>query len=329
MLWMISGTRFGADLDRFDFWGTHSTELANNIASFGHEISLLEAIQTVCEPMQFLGRDMPHGMYEIKRGHLADLGTDEVFSGAGHYDPEDYPVDGFVFDQSQANFYSDVVIFRRKETYAGGGGPGVTGANPAEPDSDEYDVYVDKDVAGDDGVSDPGPFTVHEGRIYPVPDYPGQQEHAERERELLVTSLSRGVGPASWKPHPIDFAPGDHLTVNVDEQYHDPDYLFSRDTYRQSRIDRVSYAYLVEEIAFRMSSRMVGDTAVGTDSWAMDTSGLAYEKDRETIRAAGSPTAIDLGVTPYEVPEPVQVDGDFVVVDGDPVVVDGDPVVVS
>ena len=34
-----------------------------------------------------------------------------VFSGAGHYDPEDYPADGFVFDQSQANFYSDVVIF--------------------------------------------------------------------------------------------------------------------------------------------------------------------------------------------------------------------------
>ena len=87
----------------------------------------------------------------------------------------------------------------------------------------------------------------------------------------------------------------------------------------------MGYAYLMDEITFRMSSRMVGDTAVGTESWAMDTSGLAYEKERDTIRAAGSPTVIDLGVTPYEVPEPVQVDGDSVVVDGDPVVVDGDP----
>ena len=47
-----------------------------------------------------------------------------------------------------ANFYADVVIFRRKDTYAGGGGPGVVGANPAEADPDEYDVYVDKDVCG-------------------------------------------------------------------------------------------------------------------------------------------------------------------------------------
>ena len=321
--------RFGADLDRFDFWGEHSTELANDISSFGHEVSLLEALQTVLEPMQFKGYDVPHGMYLVKRGHLADLGTDEVFSGAGHYDPEDYPANGFLFDQSQMNFYSDVVVFRRKDEFAGGGGPGVMGANPAEADSDEYDVYVDKDVAGDSGVADPGPFTVHEGRIYPVPDYPGQQEHAERERELLVTSLSRGVGPASWKCHPIDFSPGDHLTVNVDEQYHDPDYLFSRGTYRQSRIDRVSYAYLIDEITFRMSSRMAGDTAVGTESWAMDTSGLAFEKDREVIRPAGSPTAIDLGVTPYEVPEPGPVDFDYVTVDDEIVTVDGDEVTVG
>ena len=74
---------------------------------------------------------------------------------------------------------------------------------------------------------------------------------------------------------------------------------------------------------------MVGDAAVGAESWAMDTTGLSYEKDRETIRAAGSPTSITLGVTPYEVPEPGQVDGDGVTLDGDQVVVDGDRVVLS
>ena len=40
----------------------------------------------------------------------------------------------------------------------------------------------------------------------------------------------------------------------------------------------------------------------------MTVSGQAFEDTRETIRAAGSPVSIDLGVTPYEVSEPGPVD---------------------
>ena len=49
---------------------------------------------------------------------------------------------------------------------------------------------------------------------------------------------------------PCDFDIGDHLTVYRDEQFHDPDYLFSQETLQTSRIDRIGYGYLVEEITF-------------------------------------------------------------------------------
>ena len=172
-----------------------------------------------------------------------------------------------------ANFYDDVIIFRRKDEFAGGGGPGLQGANPEEADSDEYDVFVNKRPnatigwAGDSGVANPGPFLVNEGRDYVVADYPGQQEHAERERELLLTALGRGVGHFEWQCFPCDFDIGDHLTVYRDEQFHDPDYLFSSTHYSQARIDRIGYGCVVEETTFSMTAATVGDgssaTAVG------------------------------------------------------------------
>jgi len=328
--------RFGALDERLDFWGDHSTELINKLGSFGYEVSMTEALDTILEPMQFLSYDQLAGIFTIKRGHLAELGTDEVYSGAGHYLPGEYPADGLAFDASFANYYDDVTVFRRNEEWAGGGGPGAPGGPPpTNPDEgetgDEYDVFVNKTYPTPTaGVSNPGPFTVNEGRDYIVADYPGQQEHAERERGLLVTSLSRGVGPATWECFPCDYDLGDHLTVFVDEQFHDPDYLFSRAQYRQSRIDRVGYAYVVNETTFTMSTRMQGPTAVDADAWAMTTSGLAFENERETIRAAGSPITIDLGVTPYAAPsEPGPVDFEFVTVDGEEVTVDGEEVTVG
>ena len=146
---------FGADLDSFDFWGEHSTELANDISSFGHEISHLEALQTVLEPMQFKGYDTPYGMYLVKRGHLADLGTDEVFTGAGTYDPEDYPqVASSSTSRKRTStlmwWCSGVRISTRVVA-----GPVWWEPTPPRPDSDEYDVYVDKDVAGDTGLPIP------------------------------------------------------------------------------------------------------------------------------------------------------------------------------
>lgn len=290
--------RFGMDPSRFDFWGTHSAELAEDIADFGLDVSLLEGLQTVLEPMQFQGYDAPYGLYIVKRGYLADLGTDEVYSGAGTYEPEDYPKDGFTFGQSMANFYSDVVIFRRKNEYAGGGGAGVTDLGPTgDGDPDEYAVYAIEPVA------DPGPFTVNEGRDYVVADYPGGQEHAEREAALLATSLSRGVGRFSCAMPPIDFEPGDHLTIIRHEQLHDPDAFQDFGNYYLPRIDAVSYACVVEEINFP------ADFTSDSGRWGpMTISGYAFEKERETIRAAEGPTPIDTFVSPDLVIAPGQVD---------------------
>lgn len=320
---------FGASDERLEFLGMHSTTLAEDLSSFGYEVSMLEALQTLLEPMQFIAYDQLAGIFTIKRNHLASLGTVDPMAGAGHYDPHEYPKDGFTFDQSMANFYDDVTIFRRKDTYAGGGGPGVSGANPDEPDSDEYDVFVNKVVAGDSGISNPNPFVVNEGRDFVVADYPGQQEHAARERGLLVASFSRGVGRGEWECFPCDYDLGDHVVVRRDEQIHDPAYLFSRGTYRQSQIDRVGYLMSVEETNFTMRARMVGSTAVGAESWAMNVAGPAFEAERTTIRPAGTPITIDLGVAPDPVPEePQAVDINQVVVGTDDVVVGTDRVVV-
>ena len=136
----------------------------------------------------------PGGMVIVDRSHLASLGTDNVFSGAGTYEPGDYPMNGFTFSERMQNFYSDVTIFRRNETFAGGGGPGVLGLGPASSDAsepEEYDVYVSLEIANS------GQFNVQEGREYIIADYPGQQEHAKMEAALIKTSIERGVGRSS------------------------------------------------------------------------------------------------------------------------------------
>lgn len=318
--------RFGALPERFDFWGTHTTTLAKDIGEFGLEVTLLEGLQTVLEPMQFIGYDAPYGMYIVKRSHLAELGTDMVYSGAGHYEPEDYPMNGFTFDQSMANFYSDVTIFRRKDEFAGGGGPGVSGAGPAgDPDTnpDEYDVYATHTVA------DPGPFTVNEGRDYVVADYPGQQEHAEREAELLATSFSRGVGHFEWQCPPIDFEIGDHLTVVRHEQIHAGAAFGNHANYYLSQIDAVSYGCVVTDITFSLAASGGSGETSGTQRWAMTVSGYAFEKDRETIREPEGPTSIDILVPPDE-PEDIDspVDVSFVLSGEDEVYSGDDRVVV-
>jgi hypothetical protein len=289
--------RFGADTDRFEFRGTHSTELANDIGEFGLEVSLSEALETVLEPMQFVMWDQPGGMVIIERGHLASLGTDNVFSGAGHYDIQHYPKGGFSFDESMANFYDDVVIFRRTEEYAGGGGePGLVGPGGSNID-DEYAVYVDKDVAGDNGITNSGQFNVQQGRNWVVPDYPGQQEHAERERELLVTALSRGVGRFEFNCFPTDFSIGDHFSVTRHEQIVDPTDIFDPSTYSIPQMDAVTYACIAEEITFTLVAREDESAAPSAERWTMTVTGQAFELQRTTIRGASS-TSIGLAVAP-------------------------------
>jgi hypothetical protein len=280
--------RFGADEDRFDFWGEHTTELTRKLGSFGLEVSLLEALRTVLEPMQFQGYDQAGGMYIVQRGHLASLGTDEVFSGAGHYEPEDYPKDGFIFSESMQNQYASVTVFRRNEEWAGGGGEGApVGPPPANPDEselgDEYAVYANVPVTNS------GIFQVHEGRDYVIADYPGQQEHAEREAELLATAISRGVGRFDWTPHPIDFSIGDHFTVIRHEQIIDPSAHFDYSVYSVPRLDAVSYACVAEEITFSLVAKDDPSLAPDTQRWGpMTVSGQAFESARTTLRPASS-----------------------------------------
>jgi hypothetical protein len=289
--------RFGADPDRFSFWGTHTTTLANDIGEFGLEVSLLEGLQTILEPMQFIGFDQIGGMYVIKRSHLATLGGEgDPSSGAGHWEPDEYPKDAFTFDQSMANFYSDVKIFRRNETFAGGGGPGVEGAGPARSpetgeDANEYAVYVDKETAGDGGIPYSGEFNVHQGRDYIVADYPGTQEHAERERELLINAFSRGVGSFSWEVAPCDFSIGDRLTVYRHEELLPEDRFERLDFVSTGQIDRVGYSCIVEETTMSMEKGAPGEPG----TWAMSVSGKAFENERTTLRPATS-TPITLGV---------------------------------
>ena len=309
--------RFGAEPDRFDFWGEHSTTLANDISEFGLEGSLREIEETILEPMQFKSFDHPGGMRIVKRSHLSTLGTENVFSGAGHYNVQHYPKDGFTFDQSMQNFYADVVIFRRTNEYAGGGGEGGSGT----PDDNEYAVYATEPVA------DPGPFHVHEGRDYVVADYPGGQEHAEREAELLATALGRGVGRFEWRCFPIDFAPGNHFTVTRNELIHDATYFGVNHWFALPQIDAVDYACVAEEVVLRIGAAGEGER------WSMTVSGTAFEESRTTVREAGTPIEIDLGVPPFDPTDPDPGGGgepgtDYAVVVGsDTVVVDGDQVV--
>ena len=281
--------RFGADTDRFEFRGTHSTELANDVGEFGLEITLLEALETVFEPMQFIMFAQPGGMVVVDRSHLASLGTDNVFSGAGTYEPGDYPTNGFTFSESMQNFYSDVTIFRRNETFAGGGGPGVLGLGPASSDAsepEEYDVYVSLEIANS------GQFNVQEGREYIIADYPGQQEHAEMEAELIKTAIERGVGRFEFTHPPLDFSIGDHFTVVRHEQIHDPSAFRNPAIANIPQIDAVSYACVAEEITFPFDFQ--SDSRWGP----MITSGLAFEKERVTIRG-GSSTSLGLAVAPF------------------------------
>jgi hypothetical protein len=291
--------RFGADTDRFEFRGTHSTELAPDIGEFGLEVSLSEALDTILEPMQFVMYDQPGGMVIVERSHLASLGTDEVFSGAGTYEPQDYPKDGFTFSESMRTFYSSVVIFRRDETFAGGGGPTVPGLGPpagrgsphVDTPEDEYAVYAEETIANS------GQFNVQQGRNYLVPDYPGGQEHAEREALLLKTAIERGVGRFEWVCHPIDFSIGDHFTVIRHEQIVDPDTIFDPATYSVPQMDAVSYACVADEITFTLVARDDASSAPSEGRWTMTVSGYAFEKERTTIRP-GSSTSIGLAVAP-------------------------------
>jgi hypothetical protein len=280
--------RFGADPERFYFGGEHSTELASKLGSFGLEVSLLEALQTVLEPMQFVGYDQAGGMYIVQRSHLASLGTDEVFSGAGHYEIEDYPKNGFIFSESMQNQYASVTVFRRNEEWAGGGGEGAPGGPaPANPDEselgDEYAVYANVPVTNS------GIFNVHEGRDYVIADYPGQQEHAEREAELLATALERGVGRFEWTCPPIDFSIGDHFTVKRHEQIIDPETAFDYSVYSTPRLDAVSYACVAEEITFPLVARDDPSFSPDIVRWGpMTVSGQAFESARTTLRPASS-----------------------------------------
>ena len=284
--------RFGADTDRFEFRGTHSTELAEKLGSFAIGTTLAEALDTILEPMQFIMYDQPGGMVIVERSHLASLGTDNVFSGAGHFEPEDYPMHGFSFSESMRNFYSGVRVFRHNENYQGGGGPGVLGLGPADSNGenlDEYDVYAEEDIANS------GQFNVQEGRFYDVADYPGQQEHAESEALLLKNAIERGVGRFEWRCHPCDFSIGDHFTVVRHEQIHDPSSAFDRNVYAQPQIDAVLYACVAEEIVFSLAAGEPGQRSGEGERWSMTVSGLAFEIQRVTIQG-GSTTSLGLAV---------------------------------
>ena len=83
--------RFGADTDRFEFRGTHSTELAEKLGSFAIGTTLAEALDTILEPMQFIMYDQTGGMVIVERSHLVSLGTDNVFRALGISSPKIIP----------------------------------------------------------------------------------------------------------------------------------------------------------------------------------------------------------------------------------------------
>lgn len=267
---------FGADPDRFEWDVDDDTTLAADIANFGLEISLLEAGQTIFDPSQLISYDQTGGKRVVRRSHLAAMGVDSTFTGAGEWYPSDYPKGGFTFSESQANFYNDVVIFRRKDSFAGGGGPGVTGLGPASStgaDADEYDVYATASVATS------GPYDVTEGRDYVVGDYPGSQSEAERDAALLAAAFSKGVGQFEWNVAPCDFSIGDHLTVYRNEEVRGTTAFETQDHVSTGRIDRVGYGCVVEEITLTLAPS--DGTQPGT--WDMTITGPAFAKSRTTL----------------------------------------------
>jgi hypothetical protein len=313
MFWDVIG-RFGADTDRFHFDGEHdqvieSEESENGTAEFGLEHTFLEAIQTVLPQMEFVGYDQVGGMFVVRKPPRADAVARVNLSGIlndGHY-----PQGGFTFGESYKNMYSKVIVFRRTEEYAGGGasegeGEGMTqeesywvpeeffgseaetkatvAGNRDKPFSAEYAVYAEADV---DNV---GPFDVHQGRAYVIPDFPGQQDHAQNVADWWANAFSEGVGRYTLEGiSPIDFALYDFFGLERREERRTPEGHASFGQLNwtsRGDIYDVLYACQVESMTLRIAQQ----------TFRMDLEGPAVIKEETLVTPATGLTEIELSI---------------------------------
>jgi hypothetical protein len=322
--------RFGADQDRFFFDGEHSQIIegeegeetaTSGVAEFGLEHTMLEAMQAILPQMGFAGFDQAGGMFVVRKPPRADEVTRS--SLVGILDDGHYPQGGFTYDQSTRNMYSKVIVFRRNEDFAAGGEPGVAtdegmttdedgGAVPAafegseaenkatktwragRSKASEYAVYAEHDV------DNSGPFNVHEGRAYIIPDWAGSQEHAEREAEWWADSFSAGVGRYQLTDiSPIDFSLYDDFGLERREERRTPEgHASFGQLYWTSRGDiyDVLYACQVESMTLRIAQQ----------TFRMSLEGPAVVKEETLVQAATNVEPIELSIPQDPTPPAVQ-----------------------
>jgi hypothetical protein len=316
--------KFGADQDRFFMDGEHdqvieSEDSEGGTAEFGIEHTYLEAIQAVLPQMEFVGFDQTGGMFVVKKPDRQDAVTRASLSGI--LDDSHYPPGGFEFGESFKNMYSKVVVFRRTEEYAGGGaaqtgGTGMTeedgysvpedfygsdadhpdavAGNRSKPKAAEYAVYAERDVTNSGG------WNVHGGRAYVIPDFPGQQEHAENTAQWWADAFSAGVGRYSLRDiSPIDFALYDYFGLERREERRTPEGEASfGQLHWTSRGDiyDILYACQVESMTLRIAPQ----------TFRMDLEGPAVVVEETLVTEATDLTQIDHFIPPDDdtPPEP-------------------------
>jgi hypothetical protein len=311
--------KFGADEDRFFFDGEHDQVIQGETddvseAEFGLEHTYLEAIQAILPQMQFVPYDQIGGMYVVRKLPRIDATTRVNLTGI--LDDSDDKERSFQFTDSYKNMYSKVIIFRRNEDFPAGGaaeegGEGMTqdengewvpetfsGSEADAPDAktwregrskaSEYAVYVEREV------DNSGPFNVHGGRAYVIPDYPGQQEHAENEADWLKAAFEAGVGRFELETWPIEFAWNDFFGFERREERRTPEgHASFGQLYWTSRGDiyDVLYACQVEEMTVTIAG---GEQP----SFNMRVSGPAAIREENLVQAATDVTPIELSIPP-------------------------------